>query len=214
MRRRIAILILSMACVPDGVLAQSTNVAAPAGPGAAQPWSFYTAASAYLFPAGDDYVEPIVALDHAALHVEGRYNYEARRSGSAFIGWNCEFGSTVVLRLTPMFGAVIGDIDGVIPAVELDLSWKRLELYSEGEFVIAVDRANRFIYNWSEASVWVAEWIRVGVVTDRTHMRGVPLSIQPGVLVGAKVSKFEPSLYLLNPGSDAHYLVASIAVEF
>jgi len=203
-----------MACVPDGALAQSTSVAAPARPGAAQPWSFHAAAAAYLFPADDDYLQPTVALDRAALHVEGRYNYEARRSGSAFIGWNREFGSTVVLQLTPMFGAVIGDTDGIIPAVELDLSWKRLEVYSEGEYVIAVDRANRFIYNWSEASVWAAEWIRVGVVTQRTHMHGAPLDIQPGLLVGAKVAKLEPSLYFFNPGSADHFLVASISVEF
>jgi hypothetical protein len=54
-----------------------------------------------------------------------------------------------------MFGVVVGHTDGIIPALELDLVWRRLELYSEGEYVFDINRLNnRFLYNWSEVSLW------------------------------------------------------------
>jgi hypothetical protein len=114
-----------------------------------------------------------------------------------------------------MFGVVVGESDGVIPALELDLAWKKLELYSEGEYVIDVNRlSNRFLYNWSEMSVRVTESIRTGVVTQRTRAHGAPLDIQAGLLVGVTLSKVEPVFYFFNPVSHARFFVASIGVEF
>jgi hypothetical protein len=178
-------------------------------------WSVHASAATYVIPNDDNYVQPTVAMDRGALHLEGRYNYEDRRSGSGFIGWNLEFGETVTIQLTPMFGAVVGDTDGIIPALELDLAWSRLELYSEGEYVVDINRlSNRFLYNWSEVSIWAASWLRAGVVTQRTRAHGVPLDIQRGFLVGAMLAKVEPVFYFFNPGSDDRFFVASIGVEF
>ena len=52
-----------------------------------------------------------------------------------------------MLELTPMFGAVGGRIEGVVPALEIDVAWRRLELYTELEFVIATGRGDDFLYN-------------------------------------------------------------------
>ena len=178
-------------------------------------WSVHASAATYVLPNDDNYVQPTVAMDRGALHLEGRYNYEDRRSGSGFIGWNLEFGETVTIQLTPMFGAVVGHTDGIIPALELDLAWSRLELYSEGEYVVDINRlSNRFLYNWSEVSIWAASWLRAGVVTQRTRAHGVPLDVQRGFLVGAMLAKVEPVFYFFNPGSDDRFFVASIGVEF
>ena len=178
-------------------------------------WSLRASAATYVLPNDDDYVQPTVAVDGGRLHVEGRYNYEGRRSVSGFIGVNLEFGQAVTLRLTPMFGAVVGDTDGIIPALELDLTWKRLELYSEGEYVIDVNHfSDRFLDNWSEVSIWMTEWLRAGLVTQRTRVYRTPLDIQRGLLLGVTVSKVEPVFYFFNPASDDSFFVASIGVQF
>jgi hypothetical protein len=178
-------------------------------------WSLRASAAAYLLPDDDNYVQPTVAADRGALHLEARYNYEDRNSASGFVGWNVEFGKTVTLQLTPMFGVVFGDTDGLIPALEMDLAWSRLELYSEGEYVIDVnDSSNRFLYNWSEASVWVTEWLRAGLVTQRTRVYQTPRDIQRGLLIGTTLSNVEGTVYFFNPGSDDHFVVASIGVTF
>ncbi len=207
MRRSIAILTLPIVCASTGARAQSASVGAP--------WSIRASAASYIFPDADNYLQPTVAIDHGALHLEGRYNYEAQRSVSGFIGWNFDFGTTIALQLTPMFGAVGGSIDGIVPALELNLVWRRLEVYSEGEYVIDVSHPrNRFLYNWSEVSVWATEWLRAGLVTQRTRAHRAPRDIQRGLLVGVTVSKIEPVFYFFSPGSDDHFFVASINVEF
>ena len=205
MPRRISVMVL--------VLAAAAPVAS------AQTWSVRAAAATYVLPDDDNYVQPTVAIDRDALHLETRYNYEDRNSLSAFIGWNFEAGSKVKLELTPMFGGVAGDTNGVMPALELTLSFSRFEVYSEGEYVIDLDHArNKFLYNWSEVSWWATDWLRAGMVTQRTRTLRLPKAfehdIQRGVLAGVSVGKFEGAFYLFNPGSEDSYIVASVGVSF
>ena len=185
----------------------------------AQTWSARASAATYVLPDEDNYVQPTIAVDRNALHLEARYNYEDRNSFSAFVGWNFEAGSKVKLEVTPMFGGVAGDTNGVIPAVEFTLSFRRLEVYSEGEYVIDVDHArNKFLYNWSEVSVWATDWLRAGLVTQRTRTLRLPKAferdIQRGLLAGVSISKLEGTFYLFNPGSDDSYIVASVGFSF
>jgi hypothetical protein len=183
------------------------------------PWSVRASAAVYVMPDDDDYVQPTVAVDRGALHLESRYNYEDRNSLSGFIGWNAAVGSTVTLEVTPMFGGVVGDTNGIVPALALTLSFRRFELYSEGEYVIDLgDRSDPFLYNWSEASVWATDWLRAGLVTQRTRTirerRENPREIERGALVGLSLGKFDGAFYLFNPGSGDSYVVASFGVTF
>jgi hypothetical protein len=178
-------------------------------------WSLRVSGATYIIPDDENYVQPTVAADRKALHLESRYNYEDRRSVSGFVGWNLSFGDTLKLELTPMLGGVTGRTDGIVPALELTLSWRRLELYSEGEYVIPIgDRSSRFLYNWSELSVWPLEWFRAGMVTQRTRVFETPRDIQRGLLFGVTASQIEGAFYLFNPGSDDHFVVVSIGVTF
>ena len=68
--------------------------------------------------------------DHGALHLEGRYNYEAIDAGSVWVGWNLDFGSPLAFDVTPMIGGVFGSLNGVAPGLELTVSYRKLELYS------------------------------------------------------------------------------------
>ena len=188
---------------------------AAANTASAPRWSVRASAATYVLPDEDNYVQPVVAADRGALHLEGRYNYEDRRSFSGFVGWNFAAGDTVKLELTPMFGAVVGRTDGVIPALEATLTIGRFEAYSEGEYVIDVHHSdNHFFYNWSELSLWATDWLRAGVATQRTRTIGLPRDIQRGVLAGVSIGKVEAVVYLFNPGSSDSYVVASIGFSF
>jgi hypothetical protein len=191
------------------------DASAPSAP----TWSARASVATYILPDDDNYVQPTVTADGDALHLEGRYNYEDRHSFSGFVGWNLEAGSKVKLEVTPMFGGVVGDTNGVIPAIEATLSFSRFEAYSEGEYVIDVDNHDdRFLYNWSEVSVWATDWLRAGLVTQRTRTFLVPQhserDIQRGLLAGVSIRKVEGTFYLFNPGSDDYYVVASISLSF
>ena len=63
--------------------------------------------------------QPTVTADHGALHLEGRYNYEAFETGSAWVGWNFGVGEKLRLDATLMAGGVFGDTRGVAPGYHL-----------------------------------------------------------------------------------------------
>src|SRR5262249_45372105 len=143
-----------------------------------------------------------------------RYNYEDRRSVSGFVGWTFERGTSATLELTPMIGAVAGETDGFVPGLELTFDWRRLEVYSEGEFVIGVAGTTSFFYNWFEASVRAPDWLRIGIATQHTRAFDAPREIQRGVLMGVTVGRVEGVICVFNPGSHGAYAIASMSVGF
>jgi hypothetical protein len=88
----------------------------------------------YMLTDESDYVQPTIKADWKALHLETRYAYEDRESLSFFAGANFEFGEKIKLAVTPMLGALVGRVDGVVPAVELDFTAWRIEAYGEAEY--------------------------------------------------------------------------------
>jgi hypothetical protein len=216
--RRVIVQTLVIALVAAHAAAQSAEVGSSSSRDPSsqnETWSGRGSTAFYALPDAENYLQPIAAADRDRLHVEVRYNYEARNAISGFVGRNLAFGTSVVLRMTPMLGALAGDMTGIIPALELDLAWKRLEFYTEGEYVIdVIHPSDRFLYSWSETSVWITDWIRTGVVTQRTRAHHAPRDIQRGLLLGATVARFEGALYFFNPNSDDRFYVASIGVTF
>jgi hypothetical protein len=192
-------------------------VASPA-PGQAaaggDPWSFSATLFGYFVPDDANFVLPVVTADRDALHLEARYNYEAPDTGSAWIGWTFAGGGEVAWEITPILGVVVGDLEGVAPGYEGSLSWRALELYSEGEYVF--DKAGvegDYFYNWSELTLAVAERWRVGLVTQRTRAWESDRDVQRGLVVGLTLAHADLAAYVLNPDDDATMIV-SLSLEF
>jgi len=187
-----------------------------AGVSTAEPrWSLGIAAAWYMLPEESDYIQPTIKADRDWLHLETRYAYEGRESLSFFAGVNFEFGNDVKLALTPMIGGLVGDVDGVIPALEADFTVWRLEAYGEAEYVFDLDdSSSKYFYMWSEVSLWPTDWLRAGLVTQRTRVYRTERDIQRGPLVGVTFSKVDATFYLFNPGGDDRLAVLSIGVSF
>lgn len=215
-------------CRPLAVLAMlafavtaTAQEPAPASPPPAAPeaektgWEFGLSGALYVLPDEEDFVQPTFKADHGLFHFETRYNYEDRDSTSFFVGANFEFGDRVKLALTPMLGGLAGQTDGIIPALEADLTFWRLEAYGEAEYVFDLDdSSSKYFYMWSELSVWPTEWLRAGMVTQRTRVYQTDRDIQRGLLVGFTFKKVDGTVYFFNPGSDDHFTVVSLGVSF
>ena len=178
-------------------------------------WSTSVSGAFYILSDQANFLQPTVRSDRGRLHLEARYNYEDRRSVSFFAGANLEAGDQVALSVTPMIGGLVGGTDGIVPAIELDLGWRKLEAYGEAEYVFGFggDAADYF-YMWSELSVWPTEWLRAGAVSQRTRVHAMERELQPGILVGARHSRVEGAVYVFSPGGEDAYAVVSLAVEF
>jgi len=111
-------------------------------------WSFSASAYTYIVPDSRDYVQPTFTADRGWLHLEARYNYEGLDTGSAWVGYNFSGGEKLAWEIAPMLGGVFGDITGVAPGYKGSLSWWKLELYSEGEYVFdTANSSDSFFYN-------------------------------------------------------------------
>ena len=64
------------------------------------------------------------------------------------------------------------------------------------------------------AEYWPTEWLRAGMVTQRTRVYQTDRDIQRGVLVGFAFKKLDGTVYFFNPGADDHFTVVSLGVSF
>ena len=178
-------------------------------------WSYSAAAYTYFLPDDGNYAQPTFAADRGWFHAEARYNYEDMKTGSVWAGVNFEGGATVAWEFTPMVGGVFGRTKGVAPGYAGSLSWWKLNLYSEGEYVFdAVQSSDSFFYNWSELALVPVEWFRAGLVTQRTRVVDTDRDIQRGLFAGATYKSLEAALYVFNPDDGAPTVVGSVGVSF
>lgn len=177
-------------------------------------WSATASLFAYFLPDDDDYLQPTVAGDVGALHLEIRHNYEDLDTGSVWLGYNLNSGKDVRVEFTPMLGAVFGNSNGLAPGFDLSVGWKNLSFYSEFEHVFSTDdSADSYLYAWSELSFALGESFSVGVVGQRTRRYDSPRDVQRGLLVSVAVGRGQLSGYVFNPDADPIYVLAA-AVGF
>jgi hypothetical protein len=178
-------------------------------------WDYSFSASTYVVRDSHDYVNPIITADHDWLHLEARYNYEELKTGSMWLGYNFSIGQKLVFDATPMLGGVFGNLTGIAPGYELSLTCDRLALSTQGEFVFDTgDRTGSFFYSWSELSFAPVEWLRAGMVVERTKAYGTNFELQPGALVGFNYRKLDFTTYYISPGSKDATFVFALTVDF
>jgi hypothetical protein len=199
--------------ITDGPVA--TNSPPPATENEARKWSFSATVMGYLVPDSRDYVQPTITADRGWLHLEARYNYENLETGSAWLGYNFSGGKKLAWEFTPMLGGVFGNTTGIAPGYSGSLSWWKLELYSEGEYVVdAGGSSGNFLYNWSELTLAPVDWLRFGMVTQRTRAYQTDRDIQRGFLVGLSYKKLSLTAYVFNPDKSKPTLVLAAGVQF
>ena len=178
-------------------------------------WSFSASVYGYIVPDSREYVQPTLTADHGMLHLEARYNYEDIDTGSVWVGCNFGAGEKVAWEFTPMLGGVFGHTTGIAPGYKGSISWWKLELYSEGEYVVDTGNSdNNFFYNWSELTLSPLEWFKIGMVTQRTRLYDTDREIQRGVLAGLMFKHMDFTTYVFNPDERKPTVVVAAAFHF
>lgn len=200
--RPLAILLLAGCLLPPVARGQDSTRAAS--------WAFDASLWAYIVPSSPDYLSPTVTADHRWLHLEGRYNYEALHTGSGWIGYNLHLGHKVSIDITPMAGLIVGDLTGAAPGLELSVDWWKLNLSSDGEYVIDFgDSENNYVYNWSQLGIAPVEWLELGFAIQRTQAYETSRDIQRGPFVTVSYRRFYVTGYLFNPDETPTVVLAA-----
>jgi hypothetical protein len=209
---------LPAACAAALLLtAAEADAAVPAagGPGPEVPsWSWSASAYQYWLPGDSDFLVGIATADRGGLHLEARWQYEDLRSASIFAGWTFEAGEALHLEVRPMAGVLFGRTNGLVPALELDLGWRWLELYVEAEYVVDLaETGASFFYLWSELTAAPAEWLALGLVGQRTRLVRTSVEVQRGLLGRLSHRGLSAAVYLFNPATPDWYMVTALSLE-
>ena len=178
-------------------------------------WEFAATAYPTSVRNGDDYTSGIVAADRGPLHLEGRISYEAVGARSAFVGWTFAGGEAVTWEVTPIVGGAWGTVRAFVPGVEASVAAGRFDFYLEGEYVRDHgDRDSSYLYAWSELGFRPVEWLRAGLVAQRTRAYGGERDLQRGPFVQATWRRITVGGSWFNPGSSEQVFVLSVGAAF
>jgi len=212
-KRTIALLAAAMASAAfaDEQAGSGRRAAPPSKPA----WEFAATAYPTSVRDGDDYTSVIVAADRGPLHLEGRVSYEAIGARSAFIGWTFAGGEAITWEVTPIVGGAWGTVRAFVPGVEASVASGRFDFYLEGEYVRDHgDRDSSYLYAWSELGFRPVEWLRAGLVAQRTRAYGGERDLQRGPFVQASWRRLTVGGFWFNPGSSDQVFVLSIGAAF
>jgi len=179
-------------------------------------WKYDITASYYSFRNQDDFTLAVARADRGALHFEARVNYEAIDSGSLFVGWKFSGGNKLTWEFTPILGAVFGQKEGIAPGFEASFAYGVVDFYTESEYVRDTEvKEDSFTYSWNELGITPFEWLRFGIVTQRSLAYQSDRDIQRGLFAQAMYRKATLGLYIFNPDdSDNRFAVFSLGAMF
>jgi hypothetical protein len=178
-------------------------------------WSFAAAAYGYVVPDDQSYFSGTFRADRNWAHLEARYNYEDLKTGSVWLGYNLSFGEKLVLDVTPMVGGIFGNTAGVAPGYLFELSYKKISVYSEGEFVFDVKNSeSNFFYTWNELAYSPTDWLRAGLASQKTRAYQTPLDVQRGFFVGLSRKRLDFTTYVFNVGWTHPTVVLAMGFTF
>ena len=188
---------------------------APDSTSTSSSWSFSAAAYYYILPHEKNTTTLLGYADHKSLHFEARYNYEDRETGSVFGGYVFEGGGELSWSLTPIVGFVFGNTDGFAPGLLTSFAWKKLDFYSESEYVIDfAGKENNFFYTWTELAITPFRNFRTGISGNRTRLFQSDLEVEKGIFTQYSFWKLTAGLHYFNPFSDDYFLIATMSIEF
>lgn len=178
-------------------------------------WEFGITAYPTIVRGGDNYTSAIAVADRGPLHLEARYNYESVGTRSAFVGWTFSGGDAIAWELTPLLGGAWGGTRAFVPGLEASVSWRRLDLYVEAEYVRdSGERDDSYFYAWTELGFSPVEWLRLGIAGQRTRAYDNGRDIQRGPFVQFTWRRLTVGGYWFNPGSSEQVFVGSIGATF
>lgn len=181
--RHLAMFIIAILCASQTPAQTEPSQLPSSATAPVNPWEFNLSVSGYIVPQGKSYVQPTFMGDRGKLHAEARYNYEAQRTGSLWVGYNLSAGKKLLLEATPMIGGVFGNVNGLAPGLQFTVTRNKVQMYSANEYVFDVaTKAGNFFYTWTQLTYSPVQWFKTGYVVQRTRAYQTPLSVQRGLL--------------------------------
>jgi len=203
-------LLLLLGFVSSELFAQETDTASKSSK-----WNFSAWAEQFIIPGEEDFFNPTFYARTKTLHLEGRYNYEDRNTASVWVGHRFKFGKGVKFVTVPMGAIVVGNTNGLAPGLEMEISYKKFDFYSESEYVFDFETSeNNFFYNYSELAIRPINALRTGIMTQRTRLFQSPRELERGIFAEYYFGRFRAGVFYFNPFASDNFWIASFSADF
>ena len=178
-------------------------------------WRFSAWAEMFIIPGEEDFFNPTFYVRHKKLHLEARYNYEDRNTASLWAGHRFKFGKGVKFVVVPMGSIVFGNTNGLAPGLEMEIMYKKFDIYAESEYVFDFSSMdNNFFYNYSELAIRPITPLRTGIITQRTKLFETPREFQAGIFTEYYFGRCRAGVFYFSPFASNNYWIASFSVDF
>jgi len=178
-------------------------------------WNFSAWAEMFIIPHEDDIFNPTFYARHKTLHLEARYNYEDMNTASLWAGYRFKFGNAVKFVIVPMAAIVFGNTNGAAPGLEIEMTYKKFDLYSESEHVFDFSsKEGNFFYMYSEVAIRPIHAIRTGIITQRTKLFESERELQRGIFGEYYFGRFRAGVFYFSPFASDQFWIASFSVDF
>jgi hypothetical protein len=194
--------------VPAGTPPDVT-AATPAAP----PWSLALTLYPTHVHGGERYTSAIGIAERGPVHLEARVNYESVGARSAWLGWVFSGGETVTWSFTPILGGAWGTTQSFLAGFEASTTWRQLDAYIEAEVVPTTSSSDSYVYAWSELGWRPVEWLRVGLVGQRTRARGTERELSRGLLAQVTFGAVTIGAYGFDLGSSERTVMAMLGLK-
>ncbi|MBS1513034.1 MAG: hypothetical protein JST86_19515 [Bacteroidetes bacterium] len=145
------------------------------------------------------------------MYTELRYNYEAERTGSVYMGKSFSGKRKWEYAITPMAGIVMGNYNGFSLAANMDASCGKMFASMQTQYTINGKTADEnFFFNWTEVAFQSTRWLYTGASMQQTKVYHAPLQQEYGLLVGFVFGKFTVPVYIFNPFNAARNCIVGI----
>jgi hypothetical protein len=205
---------LALAAASAAVAGDDAGSGRRAAPPTKPSWEFALTAYPTFVRDGDNYTTAVAAADRGPLHLEARINYESVGARSAFVGWTFSGGEDVTWEATPLLGGAWGSTRALVPGLEVSVASGRFDFYVEAEYVRPDDHESKYLYAWSELGFRPLEWLRAGLVAQRTRAYGGERDIQRGPFAQLAWKSFTLGGFWFNPGASDQVFVLSLGATF
>lgn len=108
-------------------------------------------------------VIPQVWFYYKNYYIEARYNYEDIKTASFYFGRAFSFDKKAAIEITPMIGGVIGNTNGISPALNFQLEYKRFSTSTQSQYTFDLkDSNNNFFWDWTNFYISINQNIGLG----------------------------------------------------
>ena len=160
-------------------------------------------------PHNDYQVIPVVHFKNEKnWYAEARCNYEDAETFSFYLGKTFSREALLTYSFTPLLGGVTGKFNGVSTGVNMELEYNNFFFSSQSQYSFSTgDRADSFLYSWSEIGYQPLSWLYGGLSVQQTRVFETRGTLEPGILAGFSFRRFSLPLYCFSPQNNTRYFI-------